>query len=106
MVASENLDWHLLLPAAAVNQAEAHLRAAEQKAPPGEYAERVSFHRFGQDYTRCMLELLDHYRRFTELGVKLQFSTRQVTKAMLADEPAGGRRSFTADGKNSSIRVG
>jgi hypothetical protein len=78
--------WHLLLPPAAVERAEAHLRAAEKKAPTGEYAERVKFHRFGQDYTRCMLELLDHYRRLTELGVKLQFST--PTGKDVRDTPA------------------
>jgi len=46
--------WHLLLPPDVVHEAEAHLRAAEAKVPPGRYADRVAFHRFGQDYTRMM----------------------------------------------------
>lgn len=63
--------WHELLPAAVVDAAEAHLRAAERAATAGEYAERVRFHRVGQDYSRLMLELLDSYRRLAVLGLKL-----------------------------------
>ena len=63
--------WGRLLPPAAVEEAETHLRAAEAKAPAGEYADRVRFHRFGQDFTRTMLELLESYRQLAILGVKL-----------------------------------
>jgi hypothetical protein len=64
--------WHILLPAETVAEAEGHLAAAEKQAPPGEYVQRVAFHRFGQDYTQTMLELLDHYRQLAELGLKLE----------------------------------
>lgn len=68
--------WGRLLPRETIEEAERHLREAEKKAPAGEYAGRVAFHRFGQDYTRVMLGLLDAYRRLAELGVKLDtFST-------------------------------
>ena len=63
--------WSRLLPRATVDEAESHLRAAEETAPAGEYADRVRFHRFGQDYTRVMLGLLDDYHRLAELGVRL-----------------------------------
>jgi hypothetical protein len=66
--------WGRLIPPEAVEAAEQHLKAAEAKAPPGEYADRVKFHRFGQDYTRVMLELLNNYRQLTELGVKMDFT--------------------------------
>lgn len=66
--------WGRLLPPDAVEAAESHLKAAEAKAPAGEYADRVKFHRFGQDYTRVMLELLASYKRLSELGVKLGFA--------------------------------
>jgi len=70
--------WSRLLPRATIDEAEQHLRDAEKKAPAGEYAERVAFHRFGQDYTRVMLGLLDAYRRLAELGVKLDFFSSVV----------------------------
>ena len=63
--------WGKLIPPSALEEAEKQLKAAEAKAPAGEYADRVKFHRFGQDYTRVMLGLLDAYRRLAELGVKL-----------------------------------
>jgi hypothetical protein len=63
--------WQKLIPAATVEEAEGHLRAAEKMVTEGEYAERVRFHRFGQDYTRMMLALLDSYRQLAILGVKL-----------------------------------
>lgn len=63
--------WGRLIPRSAVDEAEGHLRAAEAGAPAGEYADRVAFHRFGQEYTRVMLALLDGYRRLAEFGVKL-----------------------------------
>jgi len=63
--------WGRLIPREAVEEAERHLKAAEAKAPAGEYADRVKFHRFGQDYTRVMLELLGNYRQLAALGVKL-----------------------------------
>ena len=57
-----------------VAAADARLKAAEAKAPPGEYADRMAFHRFGQEYTAAMLELLDCYRRLTETGVRIGFA--------------------------------
>ena len=63
--------WQDLLPTASVEEAEKHLRAAEQIAIEGEYAERVRFHRIGQDYTRMMLALLDSYRQLAIAGVKI-----------------------------------
>jgi hypothetical protein len=63
--------WHELLPASVVEAAEGHLRAAERAATAGEYADRVRFHRLGQDYARLMLELLDSYRKLAGLGLKL-----------------------------------
>lgn len=80
LIAYANLinSWHLLLPARVVEQAEAHLRAAEAKVPAGEYADRVAFHRFGHEYTRTMLELLDCYRQLAELGLQLGFFSSAV----------------------------
>lgn len=77
--------WGKLIPAESVETAEQHLKAAEAKAPAGEYADRVKFHRFGQDYTRVMLELLNNYRRLTELGVKMEFT---ASVKALRDAPA------------------
>jgi len=82
--------WHLLLPQSVVDEAEGHLRAAEAKAPPGIYADRVAFHRFGQDYTRMMLELLDCYRQLAELGVKMD-SFSAAVKTPREDEAAKRR---------------
>jgi hypothetical protein len=61
--------WRRLLPEAVVADAERHLRKAEALAPAGEYRDRVRFHRFGQDYTAAMLELLETYRVLAELGM-------------------------------------
>jgi hypothetical protein len=63
--------WRRLLPETTVAEAERHLRKAEELAPAGEYRKRVRFHRFGQDYTAAMLELLEAYRLLAELGFKL-----------------------------------
>jgi hypothetical protein len=63
--------WRRLLPTSVVDAADAHLREAERIAPAGEYADRVKFHRFGQDFTRVMLDLLETYRQLALLGVKL-----------------------------------
>jgi hypothetical protein len=60
--------WSKLIPPEAVAEAERHLAEAEKLAPPGEYADRVAFHRVGQDYTAVMLELLDLYRRLGLFG--------------------------------------
>ena len=50
-------------------------------APAGEYADRVAFHRFGQDYTRVMLDLLETYRKLPETGLRfIPFSTVNVTR--------------------------
>lgn len=77
--------WGKLIPSAAVEEAERHLQDAEAKVPPGEYADRVKFHRFGQDYTRTMLGLLNAYRRLAVLGVKMgEFST---VVRLLKEEP-------------------
>jgi hypothetical protein len=80
LIAYANLvnSWSLLLPEDVVEEAERRLRAAESQAPPGEYADRVAFHRVGQDYTRVMLELLDCYSRLAELGVTMEFFSSVV----------------------------
>ncbi|HWL54669.1 MAG TPA: DUF4838 domain-containing protein [Chthoniobacteraceae bacterium] len=67
----ENLynSWTRLFPREVVETAQAHLRQAEAKAPPGEYADRVAFHRIGQEYTRTMLELFGTYQALTDLGM-------------------------------------
>lgn len=70
--------WSLILPKETVDEAERHLAAAEKKVRPGEYADRVAFHRVGQDYTRAMLELLDCYRQLTELGLPLDSFRREA----------------------------
>jgi hypothetical protein len=64
--------WGKLIPPEAVEEAERHLQEAEAKVPAGEYADRVKFHRYGQDYTRVMLELLENYRQLAELGLELE----------------------------------
>ena len=70
--------WGRLIPKAAVEKAEEHLKAAEAKVLPGEYAGRVRFHRHGQDYTRVMLGLLDAYRELAVLGLKMDFFSTVV----------------------------
>jgi hypothetical protein len=79
--------WRKLLPAAVVEDAERHLRAAEQLAPAGSiFAERLRLHRFGQDYTRTMLDLLETYRTLPETGLRfLPFST--VNEVRRTDDP-------------------
>jgi hypothetical protein len=78
--------WRRLIPEAAVAEAEKHIEAAAAKAPEGEYADRVRFHRFGHDYTRLMLELLESYRQLELLGVKVgSFNPPEVGKR---DDPA------------------
>lgn len=67
--------WNRLIPPEAVAEAERHLQAAEARAPAGTYAGRVRFHRFGHDYTKVMLGLLDAYAQLSALGVPLQFSS-------------------------------
>ena len=98
IIAYANLigSWNLLLPPEAVEEAESHLAAAERKVPSGEYADRVALHRFGQDYTRCMLELLELYRRLGELGVPLEFFASPAQERR-RDSPERGsllRRAF------------
>jgi hypothetical protein len=77
--------WGKLIPAEAVAEAEKHLQAAEAKAPAGEYADRVKFHRFGHEYTKGMLELLANYKSLSELGVKMDFA---VAVKATRDDPA------------------
>jgi len=77
--------WGKLIPNEAIEEAEKHLRAAEAKAPAGEYADRVKFHRFGHDYTKLMLELLANYKQLSELGVKMEFT---ASVKATRDEPA------------------
>lgn len=77
--------WRRMIPVAAVDEAEMHLKAAEAKAPSGEYADRVRFHRHGHDYTRLMLELLESYRQLDLLGVKLGLHLSNVPRR---DAPA------------------
>ncbi|MCA9133232.1 MAG: DUF4838 domain-containing protein [Planctomycetales bacterium] len=79
--------WRKLIPAETVEQAEQHLQAAESHAPPGEYADRVRFHRLGQDYTRVMLDLLECYRKLAILGVELEFFSA-VVEERRDDPPA------------------
>jgi hypothetical protein len=83
--------WGELLPTAVVDEAERHLREAERSTPPGEYADRVAFHRFGQDYTRLMLELLDTYHTLPETGLRfIPFST--VNTVRRNEDPIERRR--------------
>lgn len=63
--------WEILFPPAIIQAAERHLRAAERSVQPGEYADRVAFHRLGQDYTRLMLDLLATYRILNRLGIAM-----------------------------------
>ena len=77
--------WGKLIPNEAIAEAESHLQAAEVKAPAGEYANRVKFHRFGHDYTKVMLQLLSNYKQLSDLGVKMEFaSSEKATR----DDPA------------------
>jgi len=62
--------WGRLIPPETIAEAGKHLAAAARKAPPGEYADRVAFHRFGQEYTALMLELLELYRQLGYVGPK------------------------------------
>lgn len=83
--------WPRLFPVAVVDAAEKHLQEAERLAPPGEYADRLKFHRFGQDYTRLMLELLSAYREIPETGIRfIPFST--VNTVRRTEDPAEQRR--------------
>jgi hypothetical protein len=77
--------WGKLIPSEAVAEAEKYLQAAEAKAPAGEYADRVKFHRFGHDYSKVMLELLANYKSLSELGVKMDFA---VAAKATRDDPA------------------
>lgn len=79
--------WGRLIPREAVDEAERHLQAAEARAPAGEFAGRVRFHRLGQDYTRVMLELLDSYRQLAELGIKLDTFSSVVKERREAPAP-------------------
>lgn len=81
--------WRRLFPTTVVDEADRHLQEAERLAPKGEYADRVAFHRFGQDYTRLMLDLLETYRELGELGVKIDtFATVVKTRR---DDPAAAK---------------
>jgi hypothetical protein len=77
--------WGKLIPITAIEEAEKQLQGAEVKAPAGEYADRVKFHRFGHEYTKVMLQLLANYKQLSELGVKIEFTSSE--KAVL-DDPA------------------
>jgi hypothetical protein len=48
-------------------------------------ADRVKFHRFGFEYTKVLLELFEHYRKLTELGLKMKFA---VSVKATRDDPA------------------
>ncbi len=80
--------WRRLIPEAAVAEAEKHIEEAAAKAPAGEYADRVRFHRFGHDYTKLMLELLESYRQLDLLGVKIGSFNTAEAKAAAAEVPA------------------
>ena len=69
--------WGKLIPNEAIEEAEKQLQAAEAKAPAGEYADRVKFHRFGHDYTKVMLQLLANYKQLSDLGVKMEFASSE-----------------------------
>ncbi len=88
IIAYANLisSWHLLYTPTVIAEAEAHLKQAEKIVPSGEYAQRIAMHRFGQDYTALMLELIDNYRNLAELGVKLDFFS--TLKETTRDAPA------------------
>ena len=45
----------------------------------------MKFHRFGHDYTKVLLELMENYRKLTELGVKMGFT---VAVKATRDDPA------------------
>lgn len=64
--------WGKLIPSSVVEEAEQHLKAAEAKAPAGEYADRLKLQRLGQDYTRVTLQLLAGYKRLAELGMPME----------------------------------
>jgi hypothetical protein len=83
--------WNRLIPTAVVDEAERHLQDAERLAPPGEYADRVAFHRFGQDYTRLMLELMATYRKLPETGMRF-IPFANVNKTRTGDDPVERRR--------------
>ena len=90
-IAYENMiaAWHTLLPPSTVDEAERHLQAAARLAPSGEYADRVRFHQFGQDYTRLMLQLLEGYRQLAILGMKLDtFPAAEKTRREAPEERA------------------
>ncbi len=86
--------WGKLLPRETIDEAEQHLRAAEAKVPAGEYAGRLRFHRFGQDYTSMMLELLAAYREITALGLKLGFASVDEHRDAPAERDALLRRAY------------
>ncbi len=65
--------WDITMPPSVVEKAGVHLKAAEAKAPAGEYADRVAFHRFGYEYSKVVLATVDCYRQLAELGVDLEF---------------------------------
>lgn len=77
--------WGKLIPITAIEEAEKQLQAAEAKAPAGEYADRVKFHRFGHEYTKVMLQLLANYKQLGELGVKMEFTSSEKA---VRDDPA------------------
>ena len=87
--------WGRFIPPSAIEEAENHLKAAEAKAPSGEYADRVKFHRFGHEYTKVLLELLENYRKLTELGVKMEFTAAvKATRDNPAERDALLKRSY------------
>jgi hypothetical protein len=68
--------WHIILPLSTVDEAEPLLKSAERKAGvDNQYATRLALVRQGHQYTRTMLELLDCYRRLSEMGMKMDFFT-------------------------------
>ena len=54
--------WRQLFPKEVVDEADRHLDGAERLVTEGELAQRIAFHRYGQSYTRMMLDLLENYR--------------------------------------------
>jgi PAS domain-containing protein len=78
--------WNIFFPSQVLDEAEKHLVAAEKKVSSGEYSERVAFHRFGQEYTRTMLELFDCYQKLAELGMKMSFFSDGVETPRIDEE--------------------
>jgi hypothetical protein len=95
--------WRTFYPVSVVEKAESHLRAAEKAAPPGEYAERVAFHRFAQDYTAMMLDLLETYRLICAAGIKVGLAPVDLVETSEADREKLLKRAFELGEKRETM---